>query len=233
MSVRFIVDENDMIIDCVNPVNSGRAYCSVDALRDHAKYLRECVLSERLWEMTQKLIVGVRTAERRGISDANLIHDAVFVAIRASHLNSFDPLISLQQTFDGRLKDKKRGMQAFTSLGLFLDDVECLLRDLYGDVQDEAMIVIMQTIGVIMQVLTRYARMDIWKEHDLAMYADLGLFGIGLHEGAGISGSDWRWGLHAQEELGARIRKIRANPTKRWSPKSAGSPSCCWRRRGS
>jgi hypothetical protein len=64
---------------------------------------------------------------------------AILLTIRASHLNTFDPALSVQHKFNGKLRRQKKHTQDFTSLALFRDDVECLLRDLYGDVESEAL----------------------------------------------------------------------------------------------
>ena len=55
---------------------------------------------------------------------------AMLHVIRASHLDTFDPKLSVQYRFDGTLKRQTKGMQDLTSLSLFRNDVERLLRDL-------------------------------------------------------------------------------------------------------
>jgi hypothetical protein len=71
--------------------------------------------------------------------------------IRASHLNTFDPALSVQHKFDGKLRRQKEHTQHFTSLALFRDDVECLLRDLYGDLESEALDSVVAAVFSIVQ----------------------------------------------------------------------------------
>src|SRR5215468_9962020 len=58
---------------------------------------------------------------------------ALLKTIAASHLNTFDPVLSIEHKFDGKLKSQKKHTQDFTSLALFRDDVECLLRALAAE----------------------------------------------------------------------------------------------------
>ena len=114
--------------------------------------------------------------------------------IRASHLNTFDPTMSIQHRFDGKLKRQTKDTQDFTSLSLFRDEVECLLRDLYGDIESEALDSIVWAVFRIVEEFTKYVRPDLGKEHHDAGDLDY-MFGIGVPEGDGISGSDMRRGM--------------------------------------
>src|SRR5262249_41627213 len=118
---------------------------------------------------------------------------AILDTIKASHLNTFDPALSIQQKFNGKLRRQKQHTQDFTSLALFRDDVECLLRDLYGDVESEALDSLLLAIFRIVQQLAQYVRPDVWKEHHDAVDFDY-ILGVGVPEGCGISGSEWRRG---------------------------------------
>jgi hypothetical protein len=82
----------------------------------------------RLGDLVDNLI-GNRPQERHNL------WWKIFVAIRSSKLNAIDPMVSIQNRFYGNLKRREDGLQAFTSLSLFRDDVERLLRDIYGDVR--------------------------------------------------------------------------------------------------
>jgi hypothetical protein len=135
----------------------------------------------------------------------------VIRTISTSRLNTFDPLVSVQQKFDGRLKAQKEGLQDFTSIALFCDDVEPLLRDLYGDIEENALVGLKKTVALLVEEFAQYACTDIWKEHNCAVVADRGLWGIGLPEGYGINGSMWRRGMQAYRDLGARICEVCAN----------------------
>ena len=132
--------------------------------------------------------------------------------IRASHLNTFDPALSIQHKFDGKLRRQKKHTQDFTSLSLFRDEVECLLRDLYGDVESEALDSIVWAVFRIVEAFTQYVRPDLWKEHQDAEDLDY-MLGIGVPEGYGISGGEWRRGMVAKHDLMLRVCEVRENPS--------------------
>jgi hypothetical protein len=198
---RFALDKNRNIIDAVNIANSGKAYCHVGAPEDD-KYLRERLLMIRLSGMIEKLILRPRQKlpsgeEYEPLNEAShSMCTAACYAIEASHLNTLDPAMSIQHKFDGNLRRRKKGTQYFTSLALFRDDVECLLRDLYGDVESEALDSIVWAVFRIVQAFTNYVRPDLWKEHKDAVNLDY-ILGIGVPEGCGISYSDFRLGMCA------------------------------------
>ena len=125
-------------------------------------------------------------------------------------MNSFDPALSIEHKFGGTLKREKKGMHDLTSLSLFCDDVECLLRDLYGDIESEALDSVLYAVFSIVKAFMRYARADLCKEHSDAVDLDY-MFGIGVPEGHGISGSDWRRGRRAKFDLIVRAYDVLAN----------------------
>jgi hypothetical protein len=133
-------------------------------------------------------------------------------AIRASHLNTFDPALSVQHKFDGKLKRQKKHTQDFTSLALFRDDVECLLRDLYGDIESDALDSVLQAVFRIVEQFAKFVRLDLSKEHRDAENLDY-MFGIGVPDWSAINGSDWRRGMAAKADLIHRVREVNANPS--------------------
>jgi hypothetical protein len=214
---RFALDEKRSVIDTLNPANSGKAYCHEGDPEDD-KYLRERVLMIRLSGMTEKLIINLRPRQKLPSGEgykpfneeSHSIWPALLYTIRASHLNTFDPTMSIQHKFDGKLRRQKKHTQDFTSLSLFRDEVECLLRDLYGDVESEALDSIVWAVFRIVEAFTKYVRPDLWKEHKDAEDLDY-MFGIGVPEGYGINGSDWRRGMAAKADLFHRVREVNAN----------------------
>jgi hypothetical protein len=215
---RFILDEGSRIIDSLNPANSGKGYCHDDSRQDDGR-LRESVLMVRLGEIVDKLIINFRSVKKtfdgqeyqpRNVESRSIVL-AVFNAVRASHLNSFEPAISIEHRFGGTLIRQKKGIQEFTSLSLFRDDVERLLRDLYGDIEGEPMDNILHAVFRIAEEFTRFVRPDLWREHQDAVVADR-VVGIGVPDGCGLNGSAWRRGLSAQIHIEARILEVRANP---------------------
>jgi hypothetical protein len=74
---------------------------------------------------------------------------------------------------------------------LFVNDVECLLRDLYGDFDDDVIESTRRAIFVIVQEFLQFIRNDLWLEHRSAVDIDY-CCGIGMSDDIGISGSDYR-----------------------------------------
>jgi len=222
INCRFALDEERHIIDAVNAANSGKAYYSQEGHEgdpEDDKHLRECILNMQLSKMIEKLIINLRPMQKLPWGEEYKPHNeesfAIFRAmlntIKASHLNTFDPALSVQHKFDGKLKRQKKHTQDFTSLALFRDDVECLLRDLYGDFESEALDSVVLAVFRIVQQFARYVRPELWKEHDDAEKFDRNLFGIGLLEGEGISLSDSHRGLDAKADLFNRVREVNAH----------------------
>jgi hypothetical protein len=217
VNCRFALDENLNIIDAVNVANSGKAHCFQGDPQDD-KYLRERVLMVRLSEILNKLIINLRPMQKSRSGEeyqprneeSFAIWRTMLDTIRASHLNTFDPVLSIQHKFDGKLKCQKKNTQDFTSLALFRDNVECLLRDLYGDVESEALDSILLAVFRIVEQFAQFVRPDLWKEHSDAEDLDY-MFGIGVPDGCGINGGDWRRGMRAKANLVHRVREVNAN----------------------
>jgi superfamily I DNA/RNA helicase len=174
----------------------------------------------RLSEMIEKLIVNLRPMQELPSGqeykpfneESHSIWMAAFHTIKASHLDTFDPAMSIQHKFDGKLRRQKKGTQDFTSLALFRDDVECLLCDLYGDVESDALDSIVWAVFRVVESFTEYVRPDLWKEHHDARNLDY-MFGIGLPEGDTLNSSDCRRAMAAKADLIHRVREVNANLT--------------------
>src|SRR6516165_3852214 len=134
VNCRFALDEKRYVIDGVNVANSGKAYCNEGGPEDD-KYLRERVLMIRLSGMIEKLIVNLRPMQKLPSGEEYkppneetfAIWWALLDTIAASHLNTFDPALSIQHKFNGKLKRQYKHTQDFTSLALFRNDFECVL----------------------------------------------------------------------------------------------------------
>jgi hypothetical protein len=183
-------------------------------------HLREQVLQRRLDDLVVDLIfnhdprkeppiddfIAMTTKEpeecQRNHEARNSICCTLFDAIIASHLNILDVALSIRHRFGGELKREKRGWQDSTSLSLFVDDVECLLRDLYGELNNEAIDRMRRAIFQIVEEFTKYLRKDLWGEHRHAVAMDHVIGGT----------SDFRRFLQACDDLEVRARAVRANP---------------------
>jgi hypothetical protein len=219
INCRFALDEKRNVIDIVNVANSGKAHCFEGDPDD--KHLRELVFQICLRKLLEKLIINLRPMQKCWSGErfqppnqeSDAIQSLIFYAIRASHLNTFDPALSVQHKFDGKLRrPEKRTHRDMTSLSLFRDDVERLLRDLYGDLESDALDSVVEAVFDIVERFTRYVRPDLLKEYGDAMDLDWS-FGIGLPEGYGINGSDWADGVKAKFRLYHRVREVKANPS--------------------
>jgi len=93
-----------------------------------------------------------------------------------------------------------------------VDDVERLLRDLYGESDNEAIDRVRSAVFVIVRGFAEHLRKDVEQEHRDAEDIDCAN-GIGVPEGYGVSGSDHRKANKACDELLIRARAVRANPT--------------------
>ena len=127
-------------------------------------------------------------------------------------MNTLDPVLSIQHKFDGKLRRQKKGTQDFTSLALFCDDVECLLHDLYGDVESDALDSIVWAVFHIVKQFTKYVCPDLCKEDSDAEDLDY-IFGIGVPDGSTINGSDSARGMVAKRDLILRVYEVQQEPS--------------------
>ena len=198
------------VIDKLNP--AGSKGCWLDGEPKDEIRLREIILDRRLCGMVNDLInlqPGQTAWYETGACE---IISAIYGALLASPLNTLEPALSVQNRFNGTLKRPKTCLQEVTSLSLFCDDIERLLRDLYGDIDSEALERTKRSVLTIVQGFTRFVRRDLWQEHEDAMDWDY-IRGIGVPEGYSISGSQWRSGMIACDDLRTRARVVTENPS--------------------
>jgi hypothetical protein len=212
---RFYVDADHHILDKLNPANNGKA----DWWFKHPDYpgneqrFRESLLWRRLGELVPNLIINTekyfdREKDQQLHEERFSILYALMATITASHLNTLDIALSLQHKFGDELKREKSGWQDITSLSLFVDDVERLLRDLYGESDNQAIDRVRQAVFVIVRGFTEHLRRDLWQEHRDAVDID------NLDDGYNCPGSsDYRAAIAATNDLARRARAVRANPT--------------------
>jgi hypothetical protein len=218
MNHRFSVNEDGHIIDALNPANDGGRHYYDDDPNDE-RHLRERVLWRRVSNLVADLIINNNPMKEDPAGhkyqpyceESGSISPAIFNTIRASHLNTLDVGLSLQHRFSGELKQERLAWQDCTSLSLFVDDVERVLRDLYGEADNEAIDRSRHAIFTIVEEFTKYLRNDLWQEHQNAVYVDY-MCGIGVPEGCGLGGSDHSRGHCAAHDLELRARAVRANP---------------------
>ena len=216
---RFYLNEDDRIIDKRGFVDNTNLVWWRDEPPEDETCLRECVFGRRLSRLVDDLIIDTAPTKKLSKGEDNQalrferysVWAALCNAVGASHLNTIDIALSHQHTFAGELKREKVGWQASTSLSLFVDDVERLLRDLYGESDSLAIDRLRDAVLVIVTEFTRHLRNDLCKEHEDAQNIDY-VCGIGVPEGYCIGGSDHGNANRATRDVALRARGVRANP---------------------
>ena len=220
MSHRFYLHEDNRIMDALNPTNNEKAEWFEECGRQkNEQSFRDLLLWRRLGTLVHDLIINTNRKESHSgreyqpiCQEAHTIWRALHRTIIASHLNTLDVALSVQHKFDGKLKREKPGWQDVTSLSLFVDDVERLLRDLYGESDNEAIDRVRSAVLVIVRGFAEHLRKDVEQEHGDAEDIDY-VLGIGVPEGYCIGGTEHRAALKAAHDLEVRARAVRFNPT--------------------
>jgi hypothetical protein len=133
--------------------------------------------------------------------------------VKASHLNTRDVATSLKYKFGGKLRRANIRWQDTTSISLLIDDLECLLRNLYGDFDDDVIESTRQAILGIVQEFLRFTSNDLWLEHKSAMDIDHWYDVEALVE-EGCDRSDiLRGAYRGAAYLFDRVREFRRNPS--------------------
>jgi hypothetical protein len=202
------VDRDGLVIDQVNPENDGLVQYPHSELIENDRQIRENILMVRLNKLTRRLLINKHP--KRFNEKAHALDWMIYATIIASQLNMLDPLIAKQFPFPGKLRHEKVGMKDFTSIMLFLDDIERLLRDLYGDLDGAKLNELLNAISLIVEEYTKHVQPDLREEYDYADDVDYSV-GIGVPEGYGILGGQHERGRFAAEILTARAKKILAN----------------------
>jgi hypothetical protein len=166
---------------------------------------RRYILARRLDCLVPKLIVGSKARQVR-----RSLVGMLLAAIEASQLNILDPSLPIDHPFKGKLR-RKQGMQDYTSISLFIRDVERLLRELYGDLESDALDEVLRAIRVIVDEFAIYVRLDL---HQESYYADAYDYanGIGLPEGYGLSSDHHQQAWIAEKALAIRAMQVSTNP---------------------
>lgn len=214
---RFVLDPEDYVVDTFNSHPRVPHWAVYDTSE---KSLRESVVIRRVKEFVDKLLVnnqpfveGPWGEPYQPSNPENFsLTLAIYYAVKASHLNSRDVASSLKNKFDGKLLPDDVGWQHTTSISLFLRDVESLLRDLYGNFDDDVIELTRQAIFIIVQEFLRFARNDLCLEHESAVDID-NYFEPSKLLDIGICPDDINKAANkATLFLFDRVRTFRANP---------------------
>jgi hypothetical protein len=207
---RFVLDNQGGIFDKLHPESGTEHVVYMNAFKnkpyDDELHLRTGMLVRRLETLVPELCRGNgRKRDRKTLSYK--IYGLLPDIIQASQLNRRDVRISLQHPFKGELKHKKTEIRELTSISLFIDDVERLLRDLYGDTDGNDLSAVLQAITSTIVALSTYILPDLAAEHNMACAVDIGA-GRGLDPGDGVSSRMVRDSVEPAEVLILRARKI-------------------------
>jgi hypothetical protein len=212
---RFRLDGRGYIVDKLNPgtkIKAGwnhnpKESPSEETCYDDDLHLRDAVLRCRLAKLVRKL--GKHSAEKQYLFSLDML---IWEIIVASQINRRDVLISMKHPFKGTLKREKTEMSQFTSIALFVDDIERLLRDLYGDVDGADLDDLVWAIRSLVVEISKYVLPELRTELDNARSVDWGA-GRGL-EGYGVSGSMVGAGTQAADTLVIRGRAVLCSPDR-------------------
>ena len=216
---RFALDDKRNVIDLLNPTGPKDRW--IGGRPANEMHMREQILSVRLGVLVDDLIINQQPKQTNSQGkkykpfdeESGAIQRAIYTAILASQLNTFEVAVSIENRFNGKLKRRTSALQTFTSLSLFRDDVERLLRDLYGDIKTEALEHILHAVFVIVEEFTHYVRKDLWQEHQYARDWDY----VTVDEMAdmcGTSFSDCGRSAVAAHNLQICAREVSENPSR-------------------
>jgi hypothetical protein len=207
---RFLLDNQGGIFDKLHPESGTEHVVYMNAFNnkpyDDDLHLRSGVLFRRLETLVPELCRGNgRKRDRKTLSykTCGLVPDI----IQASQLNRRDVRVSLQRPFNGKLKYRKTEVRELTSISLFIDDVERLLRDLYGDTDGDDLSAVILAIRSVVVALSTYILPDLAAEYNTAFAVDIGA-GRGLDPGDGVSSRMVRESIEPAEMLISRARKV-------------------------
>jgi hypothetical protein len=199
---RFKLDSNGFVTDNLNAKNSNKYEYAGPGNSDAE--LRRYILRRRLDDLATKLIVGPDAFTARFS-----LWKILLAVIEASELNTLDPLISIRHPFKNKLK-RKEGIRDYTSIMLFVRDVERVVRDLYGDL-DEVDRVIYSIWQIVVEVM-RFVRPELAEEYDNAQTIYYRFLPMNMrHEGEGVSGSEAGAAAMAELVLAVRALQVRSN----------------------
>lgn len=212
---RFRLDIRGDIVDKLNPGTRIKARWNYnprespkETCYDDDLHLRDAVLRCRLAKLVHKLFKG-----SEGSTDPFSLDMLLWGIIVASQINRRDVLISMKHPFKGTLKQEKTEMRQFTSIALFVDDIERLLRDLYGDVDGADLTDLVSAIWSLVTEISEYVLPELRTELDNARSVDWGA-GLGLAEGYRVSASMAGEGMQAADTLVIRGRAVLCSPDR-------------------
>jgi hypothetical protein len=215
---RFYVDNKRWVINRANWANSRLYRIWAGEVAWDEEHLRESVLLVRLERLLgQRHGPSAPKRDKRGrrrrrLEKALLFLRDVLIAVGASHMSEQSAARLHHHKFNDQLRRENEHFGEFTSPALFLDDIELLMRDLYGDFEQSAARAVRHALYTVLRGCLRSLPKDIWNEQGNAKMIDHGWYGVGLAPGDGISTHALWQGDEAANDLARRVRAFRANP---------------------
>jgi hypothetical protein len=207
---RFILDSSGKIVDKLHPERHPETAYYFNPYThkpyDDEPHLRTGVFCRRLGPLVLELAKG-NGSKRQRKAFSNELSVLLTSIVEASQLNREAVQTSLQSPFRGKLRHRKTKLLELTSISLFVDDVERLLRDLYGDVNSDSRNDLIAAIRSTALTLSFYLLPDLKAEYVDARTVDSGA-GRGLPPGDGVSSFMLRSALEAAQDLVLRVRKV-------------------------
>lgn len=133
---------------------------------------RQDKFDKRLGQLVSRLFPDKGPNELNG--EQGFLWTLIACTFEASHLNKRDPMLATCHPFHGKVEFDREEMTNYTSIVRFMYDLEALLRELYGDVDGDDLVELLDAIDTIVVEFTRYARLDLYQEHLDAYEYDYG-----------------------------------------------------------
>jgi hypothetical protein len=209
---RFYLNKERYVIDRLDWLNNGLSYMPAE-LPHSENDMRRDVFSKRLNQLIECLLspyVGKKHGpfEPQRYEDAARAITTAAMTICEAHVDQFigEPRASIRPNEKAA---PVRRISAITSIGLFLRDLEFLVRNIYGKGGRDFVIALDRAIVGILKVVMKGVVKHLWREYDEACVADGDLRVSGYY-------CSWHWTREdeAFDWIVARAQKVRENPNR-------------------
>jgi hypothetical protein len=124
---------------------------------------RNTILQDHLEKSISRLFVNNGLKDFR--EEQESLCELIVCAVALSRLNNRDLTLASRHPFQGKLKFRREGITNFTSIFRFVCDVECLLRESYGDVEGDDLDELLPAIWTIVMEFTKCVCPDVYREY--------------------------------------------------------------------
>ena len=216
LRLRFSLSKNRYVIDNLNPKNSFLIYIP-SGCEESQECLRINVLLFHVHRLLKDLL-RLKQANKpnrlwRVLPSAAVTMGSVLVAIGEVSFPT-RARSGRQRETPIRKRPEMRGIQAFTSLSLFANDLQATIADLYDNPSCVTLGSVHNAVLETLRACLKESLRDLWKEYDWATNIDYSWYGIGLISGYGISTEEYKRAVEGIEEIALRAKAVRATPEK-------------------